>query len=372
MKRYTVMIKPVSSLCNLRCKYCFYKDVSSLRENCSYGVMELSFAKKMIERMGAELQDGDEINFGFQGGEPTLAGLSYYREFVKTVSQWKKKIRVTYAFQTNALLLDEEWCSFLGENHFLVGVSYDILPEMHNEVRVDGRGKGTDSQVLRAIRLLKKYRVEYNILCTLTKNIARHPDKVWREIEKHDFRYVQFTPCLDELESEGASIYALAPERFAAFYIGIFGKWETAYRRGNYRSIKLIDDMVNLLAYGVPTGCGMNGRCQPQLVMEADGSVYPCDFYCLDEFCIGNIMDQTLEELQKRSLESEEKKRKTLPERCGECPYLNICGGNCPRMRKEICFADGQECCGYRMLWEQCGGRLARLAKEQRNITGYR
>lgn len=365
-----MMIKPASSLCNLRCNYCFYQDVSGHRETCSYGKMNLPFMKKMVEKLGAELRDVDGIAFGFQGGEPTLAGLSYYREFVKAVEAWGKKARVTYALQTNGILLDEEWCRFLKEHRFLVGISYDMLPELQDAVRVDSRGKGTGKQVRQAIKLLEQHRVEYNVLCTLTRQAARHPEQIWREMERLDLKCIQFTPCLDDLAEDGANAYALTPERFAAFYTKLFDKWEISYRRGSYRSVKLIDDMVNLLAYGVPTGCGMDGRCQPQLILEADGSVYPCDFYCLDEFRIGNIMDDSLEELFQRSLASETKKRKPLPERCEGCPYVRVCGGNCPRMQKAICFSKEGDDCGYRVLWETCGERLARLASEQRRLHG--
>lgn len=326
--------------------------------------------KKMVEKLGTELQDEDRITFGFQGGEPTLAGLSYYQEFVKAVEDWGKKVHVTYALQTNGLLLDEKWCRFLKEKHFLVGISYDMLPKLQDGIRVDCYGKGTGKQVLEAIKLLEKHQVDYNVLCTLTRQAARHPDKIWREIERLDLKYIQFTPCLDDLEENGANAYALTPERFAAFYTELYDKWEASYRKGIYRSVKLIDDMVNLLAYGVPTGCGINGRCQPQLIVEADGSVYPCDFYCLDEYAIGNIVEISLQELFQRSIASEAKKRKGLPERCGSCPYLKVCGGNCPRMQKAICFSDEGKYCGYRTFWENCGERLARLALEQRRLNG--
>lgn len=159
-------------------------------------------------------------------------------------------------------------------------------------------GSGTYGQVRQAISLLEKHRVEYNVLCTLTNEIARYPKRIWSQLCKLDIRYVQFTPCLDELEKSGESIFALTPRRFSSFYKGLFPLWLESLQKGNYRSIKFFDDVVNLMAFGIPTACGINGVCQPQVVIEADGSVYPCDFYCLDCYSMGNITRNRLSDMQ--------------------------------------------------------------------------
>lgn len=151
MKHYTVMLKPASSLCNLRCKYCFYCDVAEQREIRSFGLTR----EQILNRLAESLEPGDQLELAFQGGEPMLAGLEFYRALVQTVSQWDSRIHVSYAIQTNATLLDEAWCEFLKENRFLVGVSYDLLPEQHDAVRVDAAGRGTSRAVERAITLLR-------------------------------------------------------------------------------------------------------------------------------------------------------------------------------------------------------------------------
>ena len=297
MKQYSVMIKPASSLCNLRCKYCFYTDVSNRRTISSFGIMKGDVAKNLLKNIEVCLRPGDQITLAFQGGEPTLAGLDFFRQIISETAQWDRRICVKYALQTNAVLLDEEWCKFLKENNFLVGVSFDILQDCHDSMRVDGNGAGTYKKVMRAITSLEYYQVEYNILCTLTNQLARHPQRVWNRILQADLRYVQFTPCLGELEESGKNAYAVTPKRFGKFYTQLFQNWLTDYQYGKYRSIKFFDDIINYLAFGTPNMCGIDGQCRPQIIIESDGSVYPCDFYCLDEYKLGNILERNMQEL---------------------------------------------------------------------------
>lgn len=361
MKNISIMLKPASSLCNMRCQYCFYADETKMRQVRSYGLMSNETLEKILRNIRSSLQPGDQINFAFQGGEPMLAGLDFYRYFVKLVDGWGKGIRVTYALQTNGLLLDEEWCRFLAGNHFLAGISLDLLPVCHDEARRNAQGQGTYGQVMEGIRLMEQYQVEYNVLCTLTRKIAKYPQKVWKVITKNDFRWVQFTPCLDELSGEQKSPYALTPQDFASFYIQLFACWLDDYRKGAYRSIKLFDDLVNYLGRGIPTSCGINGKCQPQLVVEADGSVFPCDFYCLDEYLLGNFTEQTLEELYLLSVQSEMRVREKNAF-CRTCPYEQICGGGCKRMQQEV-YCGGEGKCGMRSFLDYSMRELRQIAR---------
>lgn len=372
MKNLSIMIKPASSACNLRCKYCFYADVASHRQIKSFGQMSKDTLEKMLENIHRDLVPGDCISFGFQGGEPTLAGLSYYREFVRIVGKWDGRIRVSCSLQTNGILLDEEWCVFLKENNFLVGISLDILPDCHDFARVDAAGEGTYQKVAAAVRLLQKHGVEHNILCTLTNQIARHPAKVFKQMERLDIRYIQFIPCLDELETPGESPYALTPARFAAFYTQLFRLWEEEYHKGNYRSVKLFDDIVNLLAFGVPTACGIDGICRPQLVVEADGSCYPCDFYCLDPYKTGNLAEQSLREIYESSVNQQFIQRPhERPRLCESCPYTQVCGGGCKRMQRSVCCAPSGSACGYHIFLDEVLPSLQSIAREQRMRRGY-
>lgn len=348
MSYYSIMIKPASSLCNLRCKYCFYADVAGIRDVPSYGVMKDETMRAMLRNVEQSLTPGDQVTFAFQGGEPTLAGLDYFRKFVSITRQWNRSVRVSYALQTNATLINEEWCRFLKEHHFLVGVSYDILQDCHDATRVDIKNGETSKRVETALQLLEQYGVEYNVLCTLTNQVARHPKQVWNRIKQMDLKFVQFTPCLGELDKPGESIYALTPKRFASFYNQLFHDWYEDYRQNRYRSIKLFDDVVNYMAFGIPGVCGMGGRCQPQLVVEGDGSVYPCDFYCLDEYKLGNLTEDGLKQLLSApEMRAFHFREHTQPELCKECDFKRFCGGGCRRMQREVCCAEDSTYCGY-------------------------
>lgn len=363
MKQVSIMIKPASSLCNLRCKYCFYADVAQNRTTACFGLMKPETMGAILANVAAELQPGDKVHFVFQGGEPTLAGLDFYRTFVAIAGQWQD-VQVTYALQTNGILLDEAWCEFLKEHNFLVGVSLDLLRDCHDEVRVDREGRGTWKQVVRAIELLNRGGVEYNVLCTLTNTIARHPRQVWQQLKKLNVRFVQFTPCLGELEGE-KNPFALTPKRFADFYTELFALWQEEIRQGAWRSVKFFDDVVNLLVLGRPTGCGMDGVCRPQLVVEADGSAYPCDFYCTDQYRLGSLAGQTVSQLLSAPGVQEFITRpQERPAFCQACPYDTFCAGSCPRMRRETCYTGVDTYCGYRDFLDRCGEGLAELARK--------
>ena len=359
MKALNVMIKPASSLCNLRCRYCFYADEAKRRSVPSHGVMKAETVEKTLASIRSELYAGDAVHFIFQGGEPTLAGLSFFEDFSARVGAWEG-IAVSYALQTNGILLDRAWCDFLRAHRFLVGLSLDLYPEAHDATRVDTQGKGTYRRVADAMRLLGSHGVDFNVLSTLTDEVARHPDAVWRTLCKLGIDYVQFTPCLSDLD--GDATYALTPARFASFYTRLFHLWYADFCAGKRRSVKLFDDIVNLLVLGTPTACGMDGRCRGQLVIEANGDAYPCDFYCLDEYRLGNVTVTP----PSRLLESEAMQRFLSRERdvasCHGCRYARFCGGGCPRMEREV-YAARDGVCGFQKFMDACGETLLMLAR---------
>lgn len=365
MRELSVMLKPASSMCNLRCRYCFYRDIASERETPSFGKMSQETMMSVLSNIREDLDVGDRITFAFQGGEPMLAGLDYYKDFISVTNEWEG-IHVSYALQTNGTLLDDEWCCFLREHHFLTGISWDILEDCHNKARVDASDKGTYRSVVKAITLLNEHHDEYNVLCTLTNFVARHPDKVWKEITDRKLRYIQFTPCLDFLGEDRHSPYALTPRRFFSFYDQLFSLWFQEFRKGNYFSIKLFDDIVNLLAFHIPSACGINGTCSEQLVIEADGSAYPCDFYCLPKYCLGNLKFQSLQEVYNSpNAYSFLYRDKDLPELCGSCQFSRFCHGNCPRMRPQIGCVKDDEFCGYQAFLNAHSDEFAQLAEMQ-------
>ena len=367
MRQYNVMLKPASSLCNLRCKYCFYCEVADLREVRSFGIMTDDVMRDILRRLEQSLSPGDRITILFQGGEPMLAGLDFYRRFAALTDGWDPGISVSFALQTNGVLLSRDWCAFLKERRVLVGLSYDILEELHDGARVDAAGRGTNRCVLESIRLLQESGVDFNVLCTLTNSVARHPERVWKRMEQLDLRFVQFTPCLDGLETPGDGKYALTPKRFASFYHTLFPLWLAAYQKGQYRSVKLFDDVIHRLAFGSCNMCGLDGQCRAQLVVEADGSVYPCDFYCLDAYRMGSLREKTIPELL-AAPQAETFLRRTheSPALCARCEFWRFCGGFCPRMRREVCGMAEERFCGYRDFLMQNLPALQQLAQLER------
>lgn len=370
MKHLSVMLKPASSLCNLRCRYCFYREVSDSREVCSFGIMEQETARRIIENLFSCLDSGDTLAIAFQGGEPTIAGLDFFRFFVSEVDRIRGKVHVSYALQTNGTLLDETWCAFFREHHFLIGLSLDAMQAIHDQNRVDPAGKGTYTRVMSSRALLEQYHVDYNILTVLTNALARHPQQVWNFLCRENIRYVQFIPCLGELGG-GTSCYSLTPARFASFYTQLFRSWSAEFEQGHYRSIKLFDDLIHLLADGSRGACGLTGQCMPQLVVEADGSVYPCDFFALDGYQVGNLAETPVEDLCGRKSMSEFRIRPTeLLSLCKTCPYVSLCGGGCPRMRREVCGMPDSKSCGYRLFLSNALPKLQQYALYERRAQG--
>lgn len=354
MKHISILIKPASSLCNLRCKYCFYANVSSLREIRSYGRMKNDITEKMIENIYADLEDGDELTLAFQGGEPTLAGLTYFKNLTRMVEEQEKRVIVHYAIQTNGIVINEQWCQFLKQHNFLVGLSIDGHPLYHDMNRLDPRGRGTFQKVLHTKHLFDQYEIQYNILCVLTEQLAGEVNKVFKFLLEEKIEFVQFIPCLDDLQSNTKHNYGLTPGRFASFYHQLLKLWLAELQKHHYVSVKLFDDIVNLLVHKQVTSCGILGNCSVQYVIEADGSVYPCDFYVLDQFRMGYIQEKTLRELFEQEISHKFMCEKApLQSYCQKCPFFNICRGGCKRMKDAVYVQEGIDFCGYQSLLKE-------------------
>lgn len=332
----SALIKPVSGSCNMRCAYCFYRDVSAHRELSNRGKMSLDTLEILVRKLlgtGAQM-----AYFSFQGGEPTLAGLDFFKAFLEFAGRCRQpQTQVQAVLQTNGLALNEEWAAFLAENHFLVGISLDGPRELHDRLRRTANDEETFHTVLKNIRLLEQYGVEYNILTVVTAAVARHPDSVYRTFRKYGFRYLQFIPCLDGLTQErGDNPYSLTPELYGGFLKRMFDHWFAHQQQGDPVYIRYFDNLLFAAAGRPVPACGMNGHCDNQMVIEADGSVYPCDFYVLDEYRLGSIVTDSFEALQAAGEESRFLREDVLPEKCRRCPYLPLCRGGCRRDRDHM------------------------------------
>lgn len=362
MNAFAVLIKPASSLCNMRCAYCFYHSTSSARENPSYGLMGEATAHALVDRAFSHLPSPFSVSFLFQGGEPTLAGLPFFREFIRYAKErLPARCEVRYALQTNGLLIDEDWCAFLKENRFLVGLSLDGDKDVHDLLRIDAAGKGTFSRVLAAAKLFDKIGVDYNILTVVTRTLERRIRAVWNTYQKLGFRYLQFIPCLPPFDGAEEK-HALTPALYATFLKESFALWADGIRRGNYVSVRFFDNLV-LLLRGMPAEqCGLSGRCRFQFVTEADGGIYPCDFYCLDEFRCGNVSADTLETIEKsaagQAFLADAAQWSPL---CGGCSYRSICGGGCKRYQSFYFSTPGY--CPHKDFLDAAIAELSEIAR---------
>lgn len=332
MKYVNLLIKPASSLCNLRCKYCFYEDEAQNRTQHSMGVMTVELADTLIRQVLEAVEPDGTVSFAFQGGEPTVAGLPFFQHFAASVrAQNTGGVSVRYAIQTNGTLLNGDWAQFFRNNRFLVGLSLDGFRDAHDRHRVDGNGDGTWKRVLAAKRLLDQYGVQYNALCVVTKRCAQDPEKAYRSLKNLGFRYIQFIACLDPIGHErGQEPWSLTPEAYGNFLCRVFDLWYQDWATGNYHSVRLFDDYIHILLGDGASACATCGKCGAYLVVEGDGSVYPCDFYVLDDWLLGGLRETPVLELAVSEKGAEFLRWGTdKPAECAACPYGFICNGGC-------------------------------------------
>jgi uncharacterized protein len=338
MPPLNILIKPASSACNLRCKYCFYCDEAENRTEKNYGMMTGDILEVLVKKA---FEYGESyVGFAFQGGEPTLAGLGFYRKLIELQQKYnRKKVKIGNAIQTNGTLIDADWAEFLAKNRFLVGVSLDGPKDIHDLNRVDAQGKGSYNRIMKTVALFKQYGVEYNILSVVCKSVARHIGQVYHYFVKQGFGYLQFIPCLDSLGAEpGQSPYSLTPRLYEDFLKRLFDLWYHDFMANGRRvSVRMFDNILQMLLGYPPESCDMKGHCSANLVVEADGSVYPCDFYVLDEWKMGNIRtDSPAELLQGDTAQAFVAVSEGISEQCRGCEVYALCRGGCRRYYEPI------------------------------------
>ena len=368
MPPINLLIKPVSGSCNMRCCYCFYTDEMANREQACYGRMSMETLEAVVCR-AMEFAEGS-LTFAFQGGEPTLIGLDFYRSLVELCARYNtKRLHIAYALQTNGLLLDEEWAVFLAQNHVLVGLSLDGPAELHDRTRTDAAGKGTHARVMAAARLLKKHGVDFNILTVVNGTVARSGRKMWSFFAKNGFDWLQCIPCLDPLDASPAP-WSLTADRYAEFLKTTFDCWYADITAGRQVSERTFDNWVGMLAGRPPESCGMSGVCSHQFVLEADGSVYPCDFYVLDGLRLGNLVTDSFEDIERKREElGFVQASRYVHEDCRACEWALLCRGGCRRHREP--FVEGRPglnrfCEAYKQFFPYAIGRMQQLAARLR------
>lgn len=368
MPAASILIKPASSNCNMDCEYCFYKCLSSNREEYSKGMMSEETLEKLVIR-AIEYAEGS-LTFAFQGGEPTLCGIDFFRKAVELQKQHNDKgLAIANTIQTNGLAIDEEWAQFLYDNHFLVGLSLDGPKKCHDRYRKDVQGEGTFERLMHTVSLLNQYHVEYNILSVVTNDAAEKSSGIYHFFRRQGFPYLQFIPCMDEINrQEGGSVsaFAVQPEKYGRFLCELFDMWYQDYGRGEDIDIRMFSNLAQMAAGYPSEECGMSGCCTCYFVVEGDGSVYPCDFYCSDEWKLGTVEDSFQDLLSSAKARKFIEESKRQQEKCASCPYLPLCHGGCRRWREG---AVGEElglnalCPAYEMFFAHTEDRIRKLGQ---------
>ncbi len=332
MDSISILIKPASSKCNLKCKYCFYLDSSSYRYTADFGIMDFETVDNIIKQIVS--LNPKHINIGFQGGEPLLAGSDYFEYFIdKFNAANTNNIRVSYMLQTNGTIINDKFIKIFKENNFLIGLSIDGPMKLHDKNRILVNDEKTHTKVLETLQIFKDNNIAFNVLCVVTKDHAKNAEKVYNYFKKLNLKYLQFIPCLDPVDSKKQN-YSLSSDDYFMFLDETYKLWLKDLKDNNPVSIRYFDNMVWLLKGKLPESCDMRGICSIQNIIEADGSVYPCDFYCFDDKKIGNINENSFEQMFNHEISQEFiNSSKVLNDKCRTCPYINLCRGGCTRMR---------------------------------------
>jgi len=364
----SLLIKPASAVCNLDCSYCFYLD----RAADPYRSLP---ARRMTTETLERLVDTylfysyPNSVFAFQGGEPTLAGLDFFEKLVDLQKRHGRGGQiVSNALQTNGILIDDDWCRFLKEYNWLVGISLDGPEEMHDLYRFNKQGKGTWKRVAHAIELLRKHDVEFNVLCVLSQaNVGKARD-VYRFFRSLGIDFIQYIP-LSEFDGLGQPLpFTITAEQYGRFLVETFDLWWPERRKVRLR---FFDNIAEALAGQKPSNCTLHETCDSYVVVEYNGDIYPCDFFVEEIWKLGNIMLDSWTEIASKQKRFAFASKKTLhhPE-CQVCEYQPICHAGCPKHRHDRYqrFEDlDYFCSAYKMIY---GHAVPRLKKEVANLTG--
>lgn len=367
MPAASILIKPASANCNMDCKYCFYKCLSSHRKEYSKGFMKEETLETLV-REAIAYADGS-LTFAFQGGEPTLAGLDFFQKAVELQQKYNnKKLQIENTIQTNGLLIDEKWARFLGEHRFLVGLSLDGPKKMHDRYRKDAGGQDTFARIMHSVQLLEQYHVDYNVVTVVTNDTAKQASFLYKFWKRNHYPFVQFIPCMDETKRQDGtqerSIYAVEPEQYGKFLCELFDLWYADFVAGEAMDIRMFSNLAQMAAGYPAEECGMNGCCNCYFVVEGDGSVYPCDFYCMDEWKLGTVNDGFVQMKTSEKAKAFVEASRPVCAACQGCPHFSLCRGGCRRWREP--FVDGkpglnQLCFAYRMFFAHAAERMERL-----------
>jgi uncharacterized protein len=381
---FHVLAKPIGPICNLDCKYCFYLEKESLYPNVAKWAMPEDVLESYI-RQYIEAHDTAVVNFAWQGGEPTLLGVDYFRKLVEIQRRYANGKQIQNAFQTNGVLLNDAWAELFKENGFLIGLSIDGPRALHDTYRVDKGGQPTFDKVMRGMEVLKRYSIDFNTLTTVHRGNADKPLEVYRFLRDNGSGFIQFIPIVERIANQATTDglqlisanflgaarvapWSVDPRQFGLFLCAIFDEW---VRRDVGRVfVQLFDVSLEMWAGLEASLCVFRRQCGAALAIEHCGDVYSCDHFVYPENRLGNIMDSPLESLVNSDQQQSfgEAKETTLPKYCRECDVRFACNGECPKHRF-LTTPDGEPglnylCAGYKVFFHHIDAYMRFMAAE--------
>lgn len=369
MQPFTLLIKPSGSDCNLDCTYCFYK-----RRSSEIGQGRQRMSDEVLERLVKDYMDlrFPMSGFAWQGGEPTLMGLDFFKRAVELQRRYGVAGQeVGNSIQTNAVLLDSApWCRFLHESRFLVGVSIDGPKELHDPYRLDLGGHGTWDCVMAAMGRMKEFGVEYNTLTLVNRLTADHPDEVFDFLVGLGMRYLQFIPCVEVHPQSGqVAGFSVTPKQYGDFLCRVFDRW-TEFGPDKL-SIRDFDSLLSHCIGGRHTICTFDRQCSQYIVVEHQGDVFPCDFFVEPKWRLGSIFETPIDQLAACAEKKAFARMKTnLANKCLVCRHLAICRGGCLKDRAPFDSNNyGREsyfCESYRQFFDYALPRCLHVAAQIR------
>ncbi len=381
------MAKPSGSVCNIDCHYCFYLEKEKLYPdlNKSWRMDDEVLEQYVSQYIAA--QDVPAVDFAWQGGEPTLMGVDFYRRALLLQEKYADGKRITNAFQTNGILIDDEWGEFLAENRFLIGISIDGPREMHDRYRVDKGQNPTFDRVMAGLDVLKKHEVEFNTLTVLQRHNADHPGEVYDFLTEIGSYYMQFIPIVERIarEADDAGLELVNPEfdgaakvsnwsvgalQYGRFLCSIFDTW--VRRDVGERFVQIFDVTLGSFLGEDASLCIFAETCGNALIIEHNGDLYSCDHFVYPDYRLGNVRDETIKEMVASAPQRKfgTDKRDRLPQYCRQCEYKFACNGGCPKHRfiRTPSGEDGLNylCKGYKLYFSHVDPYMRFMANELR------
>lgn len=387
IKAFHVMTKPIGPICNLDCKYCFYLEKEKLFPSNENFKMRDDVLETYI-RQYIENQSVPEVSFAWQGGEPTLLGVKYFGRIVELQQKHAGGKKITNALQTNGTLLDDEWCEFLAKNDFLIGLSIDGPPKMHDTYRVGKKGENSYEKVIRGLRLLKKHGVNFNTLTVVNRVNSQKPLEVYRFLRENGSGFIQFIPLVERLaDAEATKLgldlavpprvdqetarmpvtdWSVEPKQYGEFLVTIYDEW--VKRDVGQVFVQLFDVALgNWMGLGGGL-CVFSENCGSALAIEHNGDVYSCDHYVYPQYRLGNVLNDALGDMVNSEFQRKfgTDKSATLPAYCRNCEVRFACHGECPKHRF-LRTPDGERglnylCQAYKRFFKHADPSMKKMA----------